>query len=79
MDKITDMLVKLLSRFIKFQKQPEYLRGKKTRQNKQSSLVWKQGDGWVQYNPPRHHPCYEEWMKLKEKEKENADGKVQER
>ncbi len=29
MDKIADMLVKLLSRFIKFQKQPEYLRGKK--------------------------------------------------
>jgi len=29
MDKISDMLVKLLSRFIKFQKQPEYLRGKK--------------------------------------------------
>jgi hypothetical protein len=22
----------------------------------------------VQYNPPRHHPCYKEWMKLKEKE-----------
>ena len=46
---------------------------KKTRQNKQSSLVWKQGDGWVQYNPPRHHPCYEEWMKRKEKENEKAD------
>jgi len=29
MDKIADTLVKLLSRFIKFQKQPEYLRGKK--------------------------------------------------
>ena len=37
-----------------------------------SGRVWKRGEGWVQYNPPRHHPCYEEWMKLKEKEKENA-------
>ena len=38
--------------------------------------VWKRGDGWVQFNPPRHHPCYEEWMK-KRKEKENDDGEVQ--
>ncbi len=46
-----------------------------------SGRVWKRGDGWVQFNPPRGHPQYEEWMKLKqkEKEKENADGKVQER
>jgi len=29
MDKIADMLVKLLSRFIKFKKQPRYLSGKK--------------------------------------------------
>jgi len=29
MDKIADMLVKLLSRFIKFEKQPRYLSGKK--------------------------------------------------
>ena len=29
MDKIADTLVKFLSRFIKFQKQPEYLSGKK--------------------------------------------------
>jgi len=44
-------------------------------------LAWKRGDGWVQFNPPRGHPQYEEWMKLKqkEKEKENADEKVQER
>jgi hypothetical protein len=33
--------------------------------------MWKRGDGWVQYNPNPHHPCYEEWMKQKEKEKEN--------
>ena len=36
-------------------------------------LIWKQGDGWVQYNPPRHHPCYEEWMKRKEKENEKSN------
>ena len=37
-------------------------------------LVWKRGNGWVQHNPPRHHPCYKEWMKLKEKEKENESN-----
>ena len=36
-----------------------------------SKLVWKRGDGWVQYNPPRSHPSYEEWQKLKQKENEN--------
>tara|TARA_A200000159_G_scaffold70613_1_gene65600 strand:+ start:680 stop:790 length:111 start_codon:yes stop_codon:yes gene_type:complete len=36
-------------------------------------MIWKQGNGWVQYDPPKSHPCYEEWMKQKEKEKqENA-------
>ena len=33
-----------------------------------NKLVWKQGNGWVQYNPSRHHPCYEEWVKRKEKD-----------
>ena len=33
-----------------------------------SSLIWKRGDGWIQFNPPRNHPCYNEWMKLKAKE-----------
>ena len=37
-----------------------------------NKLVWKQGDGWIQYNPPRHHPCYEEWM-IKQKEKDNEN------
>ena len=36
-----------------------------------SKLIWKQAEGWIEYDPPRSHPCYEEWMKLKEKEKEN--------
>jgi hypothetical protein len=38
---------------------------------KNTSRVWKRGDDWVQHNPPRHHPCYEEWMKQREKEKYN--------
>ena len=38
-----------------------------------NKLIWKQGDGWIEYNPPRNHPCYEEWMKLKEKEREKED------
>jgi hypothetical protein len=33
--------------------------------------AWKVGNGWVQYNQPRRHPCYSEWMKLKEKEKKD--------
>ena len=36
-------------------------------------LIWKQGDGWVQYNPPRHHPCYEAWVKRTETENEKAN------
>ena len=39
----------------------------------QEKLIWKKGDGCVQYNPPRHHPCYEEWMKRKEKQNEGKD------
>jgi hypothetical protein len=39
-----------------------------------SDKVWKRGEGWVQYNPPRHHPQYEEWMKMREKEKENEEA-----
>jgi len=36
-------------------------------------MIWKQGNGWVQYDPPIGHPCYAEWMKLKEKDnQENA-------
>ena len=38
---------------------------------KESPLVWKRGDGWVQYDPPRKHPCYEEWKKKKEKLEES--------
>lgn len=40
-------------------------------QEEVSKLVWKQAEGWIQYDPPQSHPCYQEWMKLKEKEKEN--------
>jgi len=42
-----------------------------TSKQHKDKLVWKRGDGWVQYNPPRSHPSYEEWKKLKEKEKQD--------
>lgn len=35
---------------------------------KNTSRVWKRGDGWVQYNPSRNHPVYDEWSKKREKE-----------
>lgn len=35
-----------------------------------SSLVWKRGDGWVQHDPPKGHPCYKEWLELKMKQAE---------
>jgi hypothetical protein len=40
---------------------------------KEEKSAWKRGEGWVQYNPPRYHPCYSEWIKLKQqKEKDDA-------
>ena len=36
-----------------------------------SKLIWKKGDGWIEYDPPRCHPSYDEWMKLKEKERQD--------
>jgi hypothetical protein len=40
---------------------------------KKSKLIWqRQGDAII-YNPPRSHPAYEEWQKLKEKEKEDNE------
>lgn len=32
-----------------------------------SRPIWKQGDGWIRYDPPRNHPGYEEWLKVLEK------------
>jgi hypothetical protein len=46
-------------------------RSTKTQAN--SKLIWKQGDGWIQFNPPRSHPSYEEWQKMKQKEKEEHE------
>jgi hypothetical protein len=42
-----------------------------------SSIPWKTGDEWVQYNPPAHHPSREEWLKQKAKEKENEKSGTQ--
>lgn len=36
-----------------------------------SKSVWKRREGWVQFHPHKSHPSYDEWMKLKEKEREN--------
>ncbi len=35
-------------------------------------LIWKRGKDWLIANPPRKSAQYEEWVKLKEKEKEDA-------
>ena len=37
-----------------------------------SRLFWKQGKDWAIANPPRKSEQYEEWMRLKEKEKEDT-------
>lgn len=39
-------------------------------------IVWKRGEGWIQYNPPKSHPLYREWAKLKQKEKEENETKT---
>jgi hypothetical protein len=42
-------------------------------------MIWKQGDGWIQYNPSPNHPCYDEWQKLKQqKEKEDGEPRTKE-
>lgn len=46
-------------------------RSTKTQTN--SKPIWKKGEDWTQYKPPRSHPFYEEWEKLLEKEKEDNE------
>ena len=41
-----------------------------------SNLVWKRGEGWIQFNPPRSHPSYQEWQKLKQKHKEKQNERT---
>ena len=43
---------------------------------KEEKLAWKREEGWVQFNPPPKHPQYEEWMKRREKEKQNDNGSL---
>jgi len=44
-----------------------------TKQKSKQPLIWqRQGDAVI-YNPPQSHPAYEEWQKLKEKEKEENE------
>ena len=45
---------------------------KKMKTQTNYKMVWKRRDGWLQYDPPKSHPSYEEWMKLREKEKQNG-------
>ena len=44
------------------------------KEKKKPSLVWKQGDGWIQYDPHPHHPCYEEWMLKREKHEQEKQS-----
>ena len=41
---------------------------KKTKQNKKPLVCWKSGKGWVIFNPPKSHPSYDEWQKVKPKD-----------
>jgi len=36
-----------------------------------SKLVWKRGKDYIIYNPPRKSEQWEEWQKIKEKEKQD--------
>ena len=40
-------------------------------------LIWKRGDGWLIYNPPRKSEQWDEWQKIKQKhaEKESSNEK----
>lgn len=43
-----------------------------------SEPVWKysvgnEGEDWVEYNPPRSHPCYNEWIEYKNKWREKQE------
>ena len=49
----------------------------KSASNKQ--LVWKRGEGWIQFNPPRSHPSYEEWQELKRKHQEKLKDTTNEK
>jgi len=42
------------------------------KEKKKPPLVWKKGDGWVQYHPHPHHPCYKEWMEKVDRSKDNT-------
>ena len=39
--------------------------------NEVCKLVWKRGEDYIIYNPPRKSEQWEEWQKLKEKEKQD--------
>jgi len=39
------------------------------------TLVWKRGEDYVIFNPPRKSEQWDEWQKIKQKEKEKQDAK----
>ena len=36
--------------------------------------IWKQGLGWAMFNPPKNHPLYDEWQKVKEEHRKKYEG-----
>ena len=44
---------------------------KKKVDKKPTRPVWKSGKDWVQFNPSKNHPCYEEWKKTVEEWKKS--------
>lgn len=50
-------------------------RKKKSKEPVYQPPIWKSdGKGWIQYNPPKSHPCYEEWQKVKEEHRKKYEG-----
>ena len=47
---------------------------KKTKENKKPLVCWKSGKGWVIFNPPKSHPSYDEWQKVKEELRKKYEG-----
>ena len=36
--------------------------------------IWKQGLGWAMFNPPKNHPLYDDWQKVKEEHRKKYEG-----
>lgn len=49
--------------------------GQKQLTSKNTLPVWKSTDEYIQFNPPRNHPSYKDWIKFKESQNEKANGR----